>query len=74
MTKSQTYNCENCNCCKTVSHAEQVDKLSKKVLKYLDDWDKGMYEKDSKYILHLAINLQKINVLFQRDIKKKIGE
>lgn len=65
---SDSYSCKDC---KISSHADDVDELSKVVIKHLNDWKKGKYNRNSKYIWELALNLQKINVLFCRDIEKE---
>lgn len=67
--ESNSYSCKDC---KISSDAEDVDELSKLVIKHLQDWKKGKYNKNSKYVRDLASNLQKIDVLFSRDIEKRI--
>jgi len=65
---SDSYSCKDC---KMSDNAEDVDELSKVVIKHLNDWKKGKYNRNSKYIWELASNLQKIDVLFSRDIEKE---
>jgi len=47
---------------------ELVDELADIVIKHLNDWKEGKYNRENKYVRNLVNNLMKIDVLFSRDI------
>ena len=47
---------------------ELVDELNDVVIKHLNDWKNGKYNRENKYVRNLVTELMKIDVLFSRDI------
>jgi Zn-finger protein len=60
--------CKNCNITKD---RDLVDKYADIIIKHLNDWKSGKYNKDSEYVGDLVSNLIEIDVLFKRDIEKE---
>jgi len=56
---------------KKYSPSDDVDEKIDLIINYLEDWKNGKYNKESEFARDLANNLQKIDVLFTRDIEKK---